>query len=137
HTAIVVADTARSLAFYRDALGLQVVGGSENYGEEQAHLNNVRDARLRITTLKAAAGPAVEFLEYLTPRDGRPYPVDARPNELYHWQTTMLSPDAAATHAAARQQAAGLISERLVDLQGASAALVRDPDGHAVQLIGR
>lgn len=39
HTAIVVSDTDRSLAFYRDALGLRVAGGAVNYGVEQEHLN--------------------------------------------------------------------------------------------------
>jgi catechol 2,3-dioxygenase-like lactoylglutathione lyase family enzyme len=63
HTAIVVADTTRSLRFYRDALGLQVAGTSENWGTEQEHLNNVQGARLRITTLRAADGPGVELLE--------------------------------------------------------------------------
>src|SRR3954463_599170 len=76
HTAIVVGDTDRSLAFYRDALGLHVAGTSENWGTEQEHLNNVFGARLRITTLRATTGPGVELLEYLAPRDGRPMPAD-------------------------------------------------------------
>ena len=58
HTAIVVADTKTSLKFYRDALGLQIAGTSENYGTEQEHLNNVFGARLRITSLRAASGGA-------------------------------------------------------------------------------
>src|SRR5262249_45566526 len=41
HTAIVVSDTDRSLAFYRDQLGLKVAGGAHNYGTEQEHLNQV------------------------------------------------------------------------------------------------
>jgi catechol 2,3-dioxygenase-like lactoylglutathione lyase family enzyme len=36
HTAIVVADTARSLQCYRDALGRRVVGESENYGPSRS-----------------------------------------------------------------------------------------------------
>src|SRR6516162_9943612 len=56
HTALVVADTAASLGFYRDCLGLKVVGESENQGTEQEHLNNVFGARLRITTLRAPKG---------------------------------------------------------------------------------
>src|SRR3712207_7016443 len=51
---------------------LAVAGASENYGTEQEHLNNVRGARLRITSLRAPRGGiGVEFLEYLAPRDGR------------------------------------------------------------------
>ncbi len=82
HTAIVVADTESSLKFYRDTLGLAIVGTSENYGTEQEHLNNVFGARLRITTLHAARGPGVELLEYLAPRDGRAIPVDTRQRYL-------------------------------------------------------
>jgi catechol 2,3-dioxygenase-like lactoylglutathione lyase family enzyme len=93
HTAIVVGDTEASLKFYQDTLGLQVVGDSENYGTEQEHLNNVFGARLRITTLRAAKGPSIEFLEYLTPRDGRPMPTDAQANDLMHWQTTLVARD--------------------------------------------
>src|SRR3989441_8149176 len=51
HTAIVVSDTEASLRFYRDFLGLQQVGESENYGAEQEHLNNVFGTRHRITAL--------------------------------------------------------------------------------------
>lgn len=65
-SAIVVKDTETSLRFYRDRLGLRIVGASENFGTEQEHLNNVFGARLRITTLRAAKGPAIELLEYLT-----------------------------------------------------------------------
>jgi catechol-2,3-dioxygenase len=35
HTAIVVADTERSLYFYRDKLGFRVAGESRSYGIEQ------------------------------------------------------------------------------------------------------
>jgi catechol 2,3-dioxygenase-like lactoylglutathione lyase family enzyme len=70
HTAIVVANTDTSLRFYRDGLGLQIAGRSENYGIEQERLNNVFGASLRITALKASSGPGIELLEYLTPRTG-------------------------------------------------------------------
>src|SRR4029079_10523949 len=90
HTAIVVSDTEASLKFYRDFLGLQVVGTSENYGTEQEHLNNVFGAHLRITTLRAPAGPGIEFLEYLSPRDGRAFPADERANDLVHRQTRLV-----------------------------------------------
>ena len=59
HTAIVVADTENSVAFYRDVLGMRIAGESENYGTEQEHLNNVHGARLRITALRAASGPGI------------------------------------------------------------------------------
>ncbi len=93
HTAIAAGDTEASLAFYRDRLGLRVAGRSENWGLEQERLSGVPGARVRITTLRAAAGPGVELLEYLAPRDGRPYPADARPGDLVHWRTVLAVRD--------------------------------------------
>jgi catechol 2,3-dioxygenase-like lactoylglutathione lyase family enzyme len=137
-----VRDTEASLKFYRDSLGLRVVGESENYGTEQEHLNNVFGARLRITTLRAAKGPGIEFLEYLIPRDGRPMPVDVRSNDLMHWQTTLVTRQLGGV---AQRMLAGkfafaspgvvTLSEGLLGFKRGS--LVRDPDGHAMQLIER
>ena len=140
HTAIVVSDTENSLKFYRDVLGLKVVGHSENYGIEQEHLNNVFGARLRITTLRAAAGPGIEFLEYLTPRDGRPLPSDTRANDLVHWQTTLVTHDAAAVAQSLRTGNFALISPGVVEIPDGTlgfgkAFLVRDPDGHTMRVI--
>lgn len=140
HTAIVVADTRASLSFYRDVLGFRVAGESMNFGTEQAHLNNVPGARLHITGLRAPAGPGVEFLEYVAPRDGRPYPADERPNDLVHWQTTVLVADVAAAAAAVRRGTFPVGSAAPVELPDTALGftrgiLVRDPDGHAVQLV--
>jgi catechol 2,3-dioxygenase-like lactoylglutathione lyase family enzyme len=140
HTAIVVRNTRKSLAFYRDVLGFQVVGESTNFGIEQEHLNNVQGARLQITALRASHGPGIEFLEYLEPVDGRAYPADARPNDLVHWQTTVLVPDAAIAAAVVRRGKFRLLAPDPVELPDASLGfkegiLVRDPDGHVVQLV--
>jgi catechol 2,3-dioxygenase-like lactoylglutathione lyase family enzyme len=142
HTAIVVGDTEASLQFYRDTLGMQVAGAGENFGTEQEHLNNVFGARLRITSLKAAAGPAVELLEYLTPRDGRPYPSDLRANDLSHWQTRLVTPNAEATIRQMRAAGVPFVSPGLIALPAdtlgfSHGAMVRDPDGHAMQLVQR
>ena len=140
HTAIVVGDTERSLGCYRDMLGLRVVAQSENHGPEQERLNNVFGARLRITTLRAATGPGVEFLEYLAPRDGRPAPADARPNDVAHWQTALVVDDAGAALRATGGSACGTLSSDVVApaeraLGFTRGVLLRDPDGHALQVV--
>jgi catechol 2,3-dioxygenase-like lactoylglutathione lyase family enzyme len=134
HTAIVVANTEASLVFYRDVLGLRVVGESENYGSEQEHLNNVFGARLRITSLRAAEGPGVEFLEYLSPRDGRPFPADEKANDLIHWQTRFAAAAVDDAALALRKARVAFISNGVVEAGGHKAILARDPDGHPVQL---
>ena len=50
-------------------------------GRHQA--DAVFGARLHITALRASAGPGIEFLEYLAPRDGRPYPQDEKSTRLH------------------------------------------------------
>src|SRR6516225_907595 len=93
HTAIGISNTDASLKFYRDLLGLPKAGESENFGTEQEHLNQVFGAHLRITGMRASSGPGVEFLEYLTPRDGRPRPADIHANDIVHWQTMIAAND--------------------------------------------
>jgi catechol 2,3-dioxygenase-like lactoylglutathione lyase family enzyme len=130
HTAIVVSDTDRSLNFYTNVLGMRVVGGAENYGPEQERLNQVFGARLRITALRAERGPGIEFLEYITPPGGRPLPADAKANDLVFWRTHLAV------------DGFGLLSDveggspgRLVSRSRTSGSfIVRDPDGHALQL---
>jgi catechol 2,3-dioxygenase-like lactoylglutathione lyase family enzyme len=139
HTAIVVSDTETSLKFYRDTLGMKIAGESENYGTEQEHLNNVFGARLRITSMHAASGPGIEFLEYLAPRDGRPMPLDEKANDLLHWQTRLFTTN---VETATQQLRAGkytFVSSGAVSLSEPTlgftkAVLVRDPDGHVMQI---
>ena len=142
HTAIAVDDTDASLRLYRDALGLDVAGESLNYGTEQEHLNNVFGARLRITALRAPEGPGIELLEYLAPSDGRPYPVDARANDLLHWEITLVIGDVAAglqalLAAGYRLVSSGPVSPAPGRSAFASATVVRDEDGHALRLVQR
>lgn len=134
HTAIVVRDIERSLEFYRDMLGLRVVGESRNHGPEQERLNSVLGASLRITALRAAHGPGVELLEYIEPRDCEPFPSDLAANDLAHWQIVVSVDEV--TEAAEdvvlgggrRVSAAVTASVR----EGRAGVLFRDPDGHAV-----
>jgi len=139
HTAIVVADTDSSLKFYRDVLGLGVVGESENYGTEQEHLNNVFGARLRITSLRAPAGPGIELLEYLNPRDARPYPVDEHANDLIHRQTELDVEDEEAAMASLRSAGTRFVSGSATfvaqELGFNRGFVVRDPDGHALGIV--
>jgi catechol 2,3-dioxygenase-like lactoylglutathione lyase family enzyme len=137
HTALVVRDTAAELPFYQGVLGLEQHGHSENYGTEQEHLNNVFGARLLITSLGAAAGPSVEFLDYLAPATGRPSPVDTQANDLWHWHVTMATRDIAALETRLREAGATFVSPGVVempddDLHLGQALMARSPSGHAI-----
>jgi catechol 2,3-dioxygenase-like lactoylglutathione lyase family enzyme len=138
HTAIVVGDSETSLRFYRDTLGLTVAGTSDNYGPEQERLNNVFGAKLHITGLRTREeGIAIEFLNYVTPRDGRAYPADSRSSDIWHWQTSFVADRLSEL---SNQDQLTFISSGAVvfankQLGFSRAELVRDPDGHAVRLL--
>jgi catechol 2,3-dioxygenase-like lactoylglutathione lyase family enzyme len=142
HTAIAVSNTALSLEFYGKLLGLHIAGESENYGFEQEHLNNVFGAHLRITSLRSPSGIGVEFLEYITPRDGRLAPENTSATDISHHETVLLVDDIGAlnselanakNHPVSVKQIAG--SELL--FHASQAELIRDPDGHPLLLLQR
>ena len=140
HTAIGIANTESSLHFYRDLLGFRKAGESENFGTEQEHLNQVFGAHLQITGMRAASGPGIEFLEYLTPRDGRARPADVHANDIVHWQTMITTDDLDLLARKLRDAHVRFVSSGVVampkDKAGFSkGALVSDPDGHCVLLI--
>ena len=140
HTAIVVSDTDASLKLYRDTLGFAVAGESENYGSEQEHLNNIFGARLRVTSLRASAGPGIELLEYLAPPGGRKAPIDEHSNDLVHHQTRLIAADIGdlarrLSHARYVLISPGIVGIPKAELGFHAGLLVRDPDGHPIELV--
>jgi catechol 2,3-dioxygenase-like lactoylglutathione lyase family enzyme len=140
HTAIGISNTEASLKFYRDLLGMRKAGESENFGTEQEHLNQVFGAHLLITGMRSDGGPGVEFLEYLTPRDGRARPADVRANDVVNWQTMIVTDDVDVLAKKLRDAHVPFVSPGVVSMPKDKAgfskgALVSDPDGHDVLLI--
>jgi len=139
HTAIAVADTERSLSFYRDELGFRISGESLNYGAEQDHLNHVFGSKVRITSLRSTAGPGIEFLEYLVPRNGRQTPSETTPADLWCLQTTLIARDFAAAVADLSKRRIEFVSPEPQEIaplgeRGSRGILLRDPDGHVLLL---
>jgi len=140
HTAIVVGNTETTLTFYRDTLGFAVAGESENYGSEQEHLNNVFGAHLRITSLRAASGPGIELLEYLAPPGGRATATDEHANDVAHHQTRLLAGNIGDLARRLEDRRYAFISSGIVaipkgELGFHAGLLVRDPDGHPMEVV--
>lgn len=137
HTAIGVSSTNNSLKFYQDILGIERKGDSWNKGNEQAHLNFIENASLHITGLRAATGPGIEFLEYIIPGPGRAYPADSKTDDLWHWQTILITDNANKIYQELKTKGYRIISNGLVQLKDKNGKLnksfiVRDADGHAL-----
>lgn len=139
HTAIGVKNTQESLKLYRDLLGFKVVGESVNYGIEQQYLTNVFGAKVRITSLLGEGGPGVEFLEYLSPSDGREMPSTSRSNDLWAWHIHVAVDDIEKKSSDLMDKKYRMVSNQLQkfpnqELQMENGMLFQDPDGHSLLL---
>jgi catechol 2,3-dioxygenase-like lactoylglutathione lyase family enzyme len=133
HSAISIADTARSLAFY-EGLGLQRNGGSLNTGAEQSRLDAVPEADVEVTSLVSPGHPTphVELLCYRGTFDRRVPPRhvdDVAATRLVFRVSSM-----AALRAACARFPEAVVAGIAVAEAGVAAALLRDPDGHLLCL---
>ena len=144
HTAMTVDRAEKGVTFYRDLLGFEVGGLTHNTGATQEVLDNLFNDTCDVTEMvPVSAPPHIEFLDYKTPPGGRPMPADTRANDLWHWQTSLVTKDIQAVTDRLRQAGVQFISPDVVSIpQEAQAQLgfkkavmVRDPNGHAIRLI--
>jgi catechol 2,3-dioxygenase-like lactoylglutathione lyase family enzyme len=80
HSCITVSDLDRSVAFYRDLLGLELVmtEESERSGDDRSKALGVARAKVKLAILRAGQAQ-VELIEYVTAK-GRPY--DRKNNDV-------------------------------------------------------
>lgn len=78
HTAICVSDIERSLAFYRDLLGLKVLRQVELSDQRLDQVVGLPGARLKVAILQVGnSQERLELMQYLSPQ-GRPLPAELR-----------------------------------------------------------
>jgi catechol 2,3-dioxygenase-like lactoylglutathione lyase family enzyme len=112
HSALSVASTSRSVAFYR-ALGLRVSDRSVNRGAAQERLDGLPGAWVRVTGLRpaSAASAGLELLDYYRPPGRAAGPVF--PNDLVtDWTALAVRPS-----------------------PDDSSCALQDPDGHRLVLV--
>jgi glyoxylase I family protein len=83
HTGITVSNLERSLAFWRDVLGLEFSHDAHQTGERVEQITGVKGAELKLAVLKTPTGHKIELLEYLAPPD-RKKEFKLRPCDLGH-----------------------------------------------------
>jgi len=76
-----------------------------------------------------------------SPEKRSPIPMDSHPTDLWHWQTTLVVPDAEAGAMTLRGKttfvSSGVATLPDQTLGFTKALLVRDPDGHVMQLVSQ
>jgi len=141
HVGITVSDMERAVRFYRDTLGLQVVGDVTFDGEEADTLTQEQGTQLRAVYLRSTEEPKgapIELLHFLSPvAEGRPYPGIKNPGitEVAFWVK-----DIEKTYADLTAQGVKFYSRpQLFELDGykVKAVYFRDPDGTTLELLQR
>jgi catechol 2,3-dioxygenase-like lactoylglutathione lyase family enzyme len=140
HSAIVVSGTAPSVRFYRQLLGFSVAGGSLNRGREQEQLDAVPGAVVEVTALDPGAGnpPHLELLCYRSTVPSRGAPAAPHSNDIAATRLTLEVDDVRALeHRLAAARVCFISTGTLAFRDNRPALLIRDPDGHALLLLGR
>jgi catechol 2,3-dioxygenase-like lactoylglutathione lyase family enzyme len=137
HVSVTTGDLERSIAFYRDVIGLHLVDRGELEGQELETLIRRAGARARWAELALGGGQVLELLQYLAPDEDA---VEQRP-----WR-------AGATHIGLAVESLDGVRSKLVDAgveasevvtltepgwEGVRCVYSSDPDGVAIELLER
>jgi glyoxylase I family protein len=141
HVSVTTADLGRSLAFYADLLGLEVLGRGESHSRQLESVIGLGPLRLRWAELDLGAPSFLELFEYVAPR-GTP---------LSQRTLSQRTSDAGAVHFALTVDDLDALYPRLLEAGvrmrsapvrlrtgtwvGAQAVYVLDPDGATVELV--
>ncbi len=138
HTAIAIANTEQSLPFYRDLLGMQVEGGSFNWRETQARMDDLPNAKVQITALRPhQGGLGIELLDYIQPANGRPIPSDLNRDDVAYVQVELVVEDLKQVVSQLQQSNIPIVSTPISELgdRAQQSCLIKDPTGHAIALV--
>jgi catechol 2,3-dioxygenase-like lactoylglutathione lyase family enzyme len=137
HTGLTVSDLERSIGFYRDALGFEVVLEQEKRGGYLGAIVGYPDAHVRMAHLALPGSDhRIELFEYLEP------PSAARttePRDVGVTHVCLLVDDLQALYERLRTSGACSFVSPPVEVdtganRGGSALYLRDPDGILVEL---
>jgi catechol 2,3-dioxygenase-like lactoylglutathione lyase family enzyme len=136
HTGYTVSDLDRSVAFYRDLLGCEVIATQEKQGGYLAAIVGYPDAHVRMAHLRLPGGEhVVELFQYLTPAGGR---ADVEPKNVGASHLCFITDDLAGLYERLLAEGVTFVSPPVeVDTginTGGYALYLRDPDGIAVEL---
>jgi len=136
HVCIIVSDLERSLAFYRDLLGLEVLDRVDLIAGKEVSLGvGIPDARFQLVHLGASEGPTrLELLHYLSPKS-KPLPPEARSNDIGTAHAAFRVNNIEACYDRLRGKGVRFISELQESSTGERFCYFYDPDGAILEII--
>jgi catechol 2,3-dioxygenase-like lactoylglutathione lyase family enzyme len=136
HTGYTVSDLDRSLEFYCDLLGCEVVARQEKQGGYLAAIVGYPDAHVRMAHIRAPGSEhIIELFQYLAPVPGR---AQLEPRNVGTAHMCFIVEDLSATHQRLLASGVHFFSPPVeIDTginTGASGLYLHDPDGIPVEL---
>src|SRR3954462_2386575 len=137
HTGYTVASLDRSLHFYHDLLGLEVVATQEKEGGYLAAIVGYPDAHVRMAHLRVpGTDHVIELFQYLAPQGGK---ADVEPPNVGASHLCFLVDDLPGLYERLRREGVTSFVSPPVEVDtgintGGYALYVRDPDGITVEL---
>jgi catechol 2,3-dioxygenase-like lactoylglutathione lyase family enzyme len=137
HVSVTTSDIARSLAFYRDLLGLPVRSVGELSGDEVDRITGVPGARLLSADLDLGRGQVLELLEQVGSADGEPAPQRQGSGHIGLTVDDVDQIHGKLVAAGVTVKSAPVVLTEPGDWLGVRCMTVLDPDGVAVELVER
>lgn len=136
HAGVTVGDMDRSLEFYRDGLGLEVVNDVVLDEEYHRELLAMTFDAMRIVFLAIPGGGSIELIEYIGARSGR---FSGTPSDIGSGHMCLTATDIESMADRLHELGFTSRSEKPVTVaagprRGARAIYLQDPDGFPVEL---
>ncbi len=136
HTGYTVSDLDRSVSFYRDLLGCEVIASQEKEGGYLAAIVGYADAHVRMAHLRAPhSDHVIELFQYLAPTPGN---AQTEPRNVGTAHLCFLVDDLDATYRRLRANDVEFVSPPVeIDTginAGGQALYLHDPDGIPMEL---
>ncbi|MGZ4272643.1 MAG: VOC family protein [Solirubrobacteraceae bacterium] len=138
HTGYTVSDLDRSVAFYRDLIGMEVIAEQEKRGGYLAEIVGYPDAHVRMAHMRVpGSGHVVELFEYLAPEGARPDRIEPRDVGTAH--LCFVVEDLPAAHRRLVDAGVETFVSPPVEVDtgintGGFGVYLRDPDGIVVEI---
>ncbi|PZD73240.1 hypothetical protein C1752_02399 [Acaryochloris thomasi RCC1774] len=141
HSAIAISNADISRQFYRDLLGMTVVSSTLHSGEVQATLDGLPIADVQVIPLQPAqTSIGIELLDYIKPGTGRPIPEHWDASDLAHMHIILETEEIESALEQLKQADVEIVSPHWVNFPDTyrfrRGCLIKDPDGHALLLVG-
>lgn len=137
HTGLHVRDIERSVAFYRDLIGLELLARRESHGDYVAEIVGYPGATLRFAWLRHRdGGPIVELIQYVDPAGT---PIDTATPNPGTAHVCFTTPGIRATYERLKAAGVPFKSDGPVEItaginQGGYGIYFTDPDGITLEL---